>query len=61
MTFASLGMTPGTYTWSWSNGGTSDSLILNIGVPETGPTLALLGLALGGVLVGARRWKPASA
>jgi hypothetical protein len=36
-TFASLGMTPGTYEWTWSNGDFSDNLILNIGqsVPET--------------------------
>ncbi len=56
-------MTPGTYNWTWSNGAVSDNLILNIGqnVPEGGPTLALLGLSLGGVLVGARRWKPATA
>ena len=62
-TFASLGMMPGTYEWSWSNNNVSDNLILNIGqsVPEGGSTLALLGLALGGVLVGARRWKPATA
>ena len=53
-TFASLGVTPGMYTWLWSNGGTSDSLILNIGqsgsVPDTGSTLAMLALGLGGVL-----------
>ncbi len=68
-TFASLGLTPGTFEWSWTlglPGGTgsfSDNLILNIGqnVPEGGSTLALLGLSLGGVLVGARRWKPATA
>jgi hypothetical protein len=36
-TFASLGMTPGTYEWTWSNGDFSDNLILNVGqsVPET--------------------------
>ncbi len=62
-TFMTLGITPGTYEWSWSNGGVSDNLILNIGqnVPEGGSTLAPLGLSLGGVLVGARRWKPATA
>lgn len=40
-----------------------DNVVLNVpqNVPDTGSTLALLGLSLGGVLVGARRWKLASA
>ena len=29
-TFATLGMTPGTYTWTWGSGGTADALTLNI-------------------------------
>jgi hypothetical protein len=30
-TFASLGVTPGTYTWTWGAGANADSLILQIG------------------------------
>lgn len=37
-TIASLGMTPGTYTWTWNGG--ADSLVLNV-VPEPG-SVALL-------------------
>ncbi len=49
--FASLGLDPGTYTWSWGHGATADSFILNIvapsSVPESGSTAVamLLGLA----------------
>lgn len=44
--FASLGVTPGTYTWSWAIEGQTDSLILEFGVPDTGSTLMLMGLGL---------------
>jgi K319L-like, PKD domain len=38
-TFSTLGMSPGTYVWTWSSGGASDNLILNIGpVPNAAPT-----------------------
>ncbi|MHC4995120.1 MAG: hypothetical protein ACYTGQ_08725 [Planctomycetota bacterium] len=33
-TFASRGMTPGTYVWSWGSGSTADTLTLIIGGPE---------------------------
>ena len=50
-TFASLGLTPGTYIWSWSEEETADSFILNIGgsstVPEAGSTAVSMLLALG--------------
>jgi hypothetical protein len=53
-TFASLGVTPGTYIWSWGleEEGTADSFILNIGgtsaaVPESGSTALSMLLALG--------------
>ena len=32
-TLADLGLTPGTYTWTWGSGATADSFILNIGAP----------------------------
>ncbi|MGH7044737.1 MAG: PEP-CTERM sorting domain-containing protein [Acetobacteraceae bacterium] len=55
VTFADLGVTPGTYTWTW--GGAPDgSFTLKIGVPEPG-SLAILGgsiLLLGAVLRGRR-------
>jgi hypothetical protein len=48
-TFASLGVTPGKYTYSWGSGPTADSLTVNImrlgvAAPEPG-SLAFLGIA----------------
>jgi hypothetical protein len=54
-TLASLGITPGTYTWSWGSGGNSDFLTLSI-VPEPGP-LELL-LATSALLLALRRRVP---
>lgn len=49
-TIASLGLTPGTYTWTWSIGTASiDSITLNI-IPEPSPSLLFL-LVLGGGVV----------
>ena len=56
-TFASLGITPGTYTWTWGTG--VDSFTLQIGpagVSDAGSTLGLLLVALGG-LFGLSRFK----
>ena len=50
-TFASLGVTPGTYVWTWGSGEHADSFTLQIGptngVPETGSTIALMLGAVG--------------
>ena len=56
-TFASLGLTPGTYTWAWA----ADSVVVNIGAATVGAiipepataSLALLGL--GGLMMRRRR------
>jgi hypothetical protein len=59
-TYAELGLTPGIYHWSWSNGSATDSLTLQIDpIPEPG-TLTLLGLggtaALLGAIAGRKRF-----
>ena len=53
-TFASLGITPGIYTWTWGTGDHADSYTLYAAVPDAGSTVFLLGCALLG-LVGLRR------
>jgi hypothetical protein len=55
-TFASLGLTPGTYVWTWGDGGANQRFTLEIGsVPDGGTTVCLLGCALLGVVVLRRR------
>jgi hypothetical protein len=51
-TFQSLGVTPGTYTWTWGSGLPNQSFTLIIGpagVPDGGSTISLLGCALLGL------------
>jgi hypothetical protein len=51
-TFASLGVTPGTYMWSWGTGLPNQNFTLTIGrvgVPDGGTTVSLLGCALLGL------------
>jgi hypothetical protein len=51
-TFASLGVTPGTYVWTWGAGGANQNFTLIIGgagVPDGGSTVSLLGCALLGL------------
>jgi VPDSG-CTERM motif len=48
-TFASLGVTPGTYVWTWGDGA-NQRFTLRIGtVPDGGSTVSLLGCALLGL------------
>jgi len=58
-TFASLGLTPGTYEWTWGSGLPNEEFILQIGgsaVPAAGSTLGLFFLWLLG-LIGASRFR----
>ena len=50
-TFASLGVIPGTYVWSWGDGA-NQRFTLRIGaagVPDGGSTVSLLGFGLLGL------------
>lgn len=49
-TFASLGLTSGSYTWTWGSGAHADSFVLNIGtsVPEPA-TISIFGFGLAGL------------
>ena len=62
-TFASLGITPGIYTWTWGTGAHADSFTLFAGVPvptpDTGSSLSLLLMATGLVLSAARKRRAA--
>jgi hypothetical protein len=53
-TLAGLGLTPGTYTWTWGTGATADSFQLQIGPASTPEpsTFGLLALAAGGLMLG---------
>jgi VPDSG-CTERM motif len=51
-TFATLGVTPGTYVWTWGTGLPNQNFTLVIGgagVPDGGSTVSLLGCALLGL------------
>jgi len=49
-TFASLGLTPGTYEWTWGDGGANQNFTLVIeAAPDGGTTISLLGCALLGL------------
>jgi len=51
-TFASLGLTPGTYVWTWGTGLRNQNFTLiigGVGVPDGGTTAFLLGCALLGL------------
>jgi hypothetical protein len=55
-TIASLGLTPGTYTWTWGSGASADSFTVQIdaSTPEPG-SVALLGAGFVGLAVLRRR------
>jgi hypothetical protein len=54
-TFASLGLTPGTYVWTWGTGRDADSYTLQIGaVPE--PSSAVLAVSGAVAVIAAYRW-----
>jgi VPDSG-CTERM motif len=50
-TFASLGVTPGTYVWSWGTGPNQNFTLIigGAGVPDGGSTVSLLGFGLLGL------------
>jgi hypothetical protein len=48
-TFASLGVIPGTYTWSWGTGANADHLTLRIGAVPEPASLVLLAAGLAGL------------
>jgi hypothetical protein len=54
-TFASLGLTPGTYVWTWGAGANQNFTLIigGAGVPDGGSTVFLLGCALLGLPCGA--------
>jgi hypothetical protein len=57
-TFASLGVTPGTYMWTWGTGLPNQNFTLvigGVGVPDGGSTVSLLGFALLGLAALRRR------
>ena len=57
-TFATLGVTPGTYVWSWGQGANQRFTLIigGAGVPDGGSTVSLLGFALLGLAALRRRF-----
>jgi hypothetical protein len=54
-TFASLGLTPGTYEWTWGDGRNQNFTLIIGQVPDGGTTVSLLGFALLGLVALRRR------
>jgi len=59
-TFSTLGVTPGTYDWTWGTGGNADSARLVIGNAPEPATLALLAAGLAGLARARRRGRSAA-
>jgi hypothetical protein len=55
-TFSGMGLTPGTYTWTWDGG--ADSFVIDVATPEPS-SLLLLGTGLVGLASALRRRKAA--
>src|SRR4030095_3233855 len=55
-TFATLGVTPGTYVWSWGQGANQRFTLIIGAVPDGGSTVSLLGFALLGFAAFPRRF-----
>jgi len=55
-TFSSLGVTPGIYEWTWGTGVNQNFTLDAVAAPDSGSTLALLAIALGG-LFGVSRFR----
>jgi hypothetical protein len=53
-TFSSLGLNPGTYTYTWGTGGPTHTLTVQVGVPEPA---TLVGAATGLVVAAAIAWR----
>jgi hypothetical protein len=59
-TFASLGLTPGSYVWSWGIGADADTFTIDVGSPIPEPaSLALLATGLIGLGLNRGKRSPA--
>jgi hypothetical protein len=54
-TFSTLGITPGTYEWTWGSGASEDSFTLNVGAVPVPAAVWLFGSGLLGLVGVARR------
>ena len=57
-TFASLGVTPGTFEWTWGTGPNQNFTLIIGAVPDGGSTVSLLGCALLGLAALRRKLRP---